>query len=100
MRISAKRSGGFAGLTEDVGTVDTAQLDEVTRSQIEQMIHNGRFFELPATVSGGIGADRFNYEITVSEGGRQHTVAFTEDGSPQTAPLRRLVDTIAQLRKS
>jgi hypothetical protein len=100
MRISAKRSGGFAGLTEDVGTVDTAQLDAVTKLQVEQMIHNMGFFELPATVSGGIGADLFNYEITVSEGGRQHTVAFTEDGSPQTAPLRRLVDTIAQMRRS
>jgi hypothetical protein len=96
MEISVKRIGGFAGLTEQVAAVHTAQLGAAAQ-QVEQMVQSIGFFDLPATISGGtIGADLFHYEITVSEGDRQHTVTFTDDDSPETAPLRRLVDTLTQ----
>jgi len=99
MKVSVKRVGGFAGLTEEVATVDTAQLDAAAAQQVEQIIQSVGFFDLPAAISGGtIGADLFQYEITVREGDRQHTVTFTDDESPETAPLRRLVETLTQMR--
>ena len=86
MQVSVKRSGGFAGLTEEVAAVETAQLDAAAAQQVEQLIQSVGFFDLPATISGGtIGADLFRYEITVSEGDRQHTVTFTDDESPEIA---------------
>jgi hypothetical protein len=99
MQVSVKRSGGFAGLTEEVAAVETAQLDAAAAQQVEQLIQSVGFFDLPATISGGtIGADLFRYEITVSEGDRQHTVTFTDDESSEIAPLRRLVETLTQMR--
>jgi hypothetical protein len=95
VKISVKRTGGFAGLSEDVVAVDTADLDAPAAQQAEQMVQGIGFFDLPSTISGGtIGADMFRYEITVTEANRQYAVAFDEDDSPETAPLRRLVDAL------
>ncbi|HKG27420.1 MAG TPA: protealysin inhibitor emfourin [Thermomicrobiales bacterium] len=94
MRISVKRGGGFAGLTEDLGTVDTAQLDPATAQQVEQAAGS-----LAAAASSGgaaIGADLPRYEITISDGSEQ-TIAFDDDGGPETAPLRELVQRVAEL---
>lgn len=99
MNISVKRSGGFAGLTENIADLDTTQLDTATAQQVEQLVQSLGFFNLPVTVSGGgIGADFFHYEITITQDDRQHTVAFDDDDSPVTAPLRRLVETLIQMR--
>jgi len=99
MDISVTRTGGFAGLTKKVGTVNTTQLDAAAAQQVEQMVQSIGFFDLPAIVSGGaLGADMFRYEITVTQGDRQHTVVFDDDESPETAPLHRLVDTVIQMR--
>lgn len=99
MKITVKRTGGYAGLTEDVAAIDTAQLDTVTVQRVEQMLESNRFFDLPATISGDIiGADLPRYEITVTEGDQQHTVTFfCDDESPETAPLHRLVQTLSQM---
>ncbi len=99
MNISVKRSGGFAGLTENIADLDTTQLDTARAQQVEQLVQSLGFFNLPVTVSGGgIGADLFHYEITVTQGDRQHTVAFDDDDSPVTAPLRRFVESLIQMK--
>lgn len=96
MEISVTRSGGFAGLTKEVGSVNTTRLKAATAQQLEQMVRGVGFFDLPATASGGgLGADMFRYEITVTQSNRHHTVAFYDDGSPETAPLRKLVDAVS-----
>jgi hypothetical protein len=98
MRIAVKRTGGFAGLTEDIGEVDTTQLDASAAQQVEQMVSSLGFFELPATIAAPtIGADLFRYEITVSDGSRRHAVTFADDGGPEAAPLRDLVQTVAEM---
>ena len=97
MKISVKRSGGFAGLTEEFA-VDSATLPPDTAQQVVQLVQRRGFFALPAFLSGTtIGADLFRYEITVTEDDRQHTVAFEDDNSPETAPLRQLVATLQQM---
>lgn len=98
MIISVKRSGGFAGLSEDLGTINSTQLNTALVQQVEQWVQDMDFFTLPATVSGSeIGADLFCYEITIHEGNQQHTVAFYDDGSAETAPLRQLVEFVTQM---
>ena len=99
MNISVKRSGGFAGLTENLADLDTKQIDTAAAQRVEQLVQSLEFFNLPATISGGgIGADFFHYEITVIQNDRQHTIAFDDDDSPVTAPLRRFVETLSQIR--
>ncbi len=94
MLISVKRTGGFAGLTEALGSVDTAQLDEATGRQVEQLVRSVGFFSLPTSVAGAVGADLYRYEISVTDGERRHSVVFEDDGSAATAPLRELVATV------
>jgi hypothetical protein len=99
MKISVKRTGGYAGLAEHVAAIDTAQLDAAAAQHVDQMLQSIGFFGLPATISGDtIGADLPRYEITVTEGDRQHTVTFfCDDESPETAPLHRLVQILSHI---
>jgi hypothetical protein len=98
MKISVKRSGGFAGLTENIADVDTTQLEETAAQQVKQLVESIGFFDLPNTVAGGgLGADFFHHEITVTQGKRQHTIAFDDDNTPATAPLRKFVETLVQI---
>ncbi len=93
MQISVKRSGGFAGLTENLADVNTATLPAGVKQQVEGAVKSLDFFQLPAAVPDqAVGADYQQYEITVSDGGRQHKVTFYDDESPGVAPLRNLVD--------
>jgi hypothetical protein len=91
MRISVRRSGGFAGIEEEVGSIDTASLAPDTRDEVEALVRQADFFALPAAVEGEVGADQFRYEVTVEDGGRAHTVTFVGDEGPQVAALRRIV---------
>ena len=98
MEISVKRTGGFAGLSEDVAAVNTAALPVAVAQQLGHMVEEVRFFDLPAVVSGGtVGADLFNYEIRITEDDRHRTVVFVDDDSPETAPLRRLVEALTHI---
>jgi emfourin len=91
MRIDVRRSGGFAGIDEEVGSVDTASLAPDTRDELERLVAESDFFALPAAVEGEVGADQYRYEVTVDDGGRAHTVTFVGDEGPQVAALRRIV---------
>jgi hypothetical protein len=99
MDVSVKRTGGFAGLSEEVVRVTTEGMDAASARQVEQIVKDIKFFDLPDVVTGdAIGADLYYYEITVKEGDRQHTVKVVDDDSSETMPLRRLVDTLIKMR--
>ncbi|HKP53753.1 MAG TPA: protealysin inhibitor emfourin [Chloroflexia bacterium] len=98
MIIKVQRSGGFAGITENLGTVDTDELNKKSARKVESTVQRLDFFNLPATISGGIGADMMHYEVTVTNPGEEYTVTFDDDGSPEAAPLRQLVDLVAELQ--
>ena len=95
MKITVKRTGGFAGLTETLADADTSQLDTARAQQIEQMVHSAGFFSLPAKLPGSLGADMFNFEITISDGERQHTITFNES-NPAAALLHKLVNALTK----
>ena len=95
MKISVTRSGGFAGVTDEIGSVDTVQLDDAARQKLEQGVRRMKFFELPARLPGEpVGADLFAYRVTVRDGPREHSVTFTgEEGAAAT--LRELLVAVA-----
>jgi hypothetical protein len=90
VRISVRRSGGFAGIDEEVGSVDTATLPSAIRDEVESLVQEAGFFALPRAVEGEVGADQFRYAVTVEDGGRTHTVTFVGD----EGPLRRIVEAV------
>ena len=95
MQIKVRRTGGFAGIEEELGSVDTASLEGGAREQLETLVREVDFFSLPAAIEGEVGADQFRYEVTVEDGGRGQTVVFTGEGGPQAEALRRLTDAVA-----
>lgn len=99
MKISVSRSGGFAGLTEDLGTVDTAALSVPAGQAFEALVEQaGVFAENVERLETAVGADMFHYAVTVADEDRQTTVTFTDDGGPGTAALRNLVERVSQPR--
>jgi len=100
MKITVTRSGGFAGIVEDLLTVDTEELDESVAEEVQQLVSKAGLFSLPDFVSGeAVGADYQRYEIEAAEGEVRHRVQFQDDESPETAPLRRLVDDLRALAR-
>ena len=99
MKITITRSGGFAGISEPVGTVDTSALDATSGREIEQQVIETDFFSMPEnSPATEAGADLFRYEVTVSDQGQQHTVRLTDYDGDMINPLRRLVDLVIQHR--
>ena len=96
MKITIKRTGGYAGLDEEVAAIDTAQLAPEKARQVAAAINQANFFTQPA-YTGEVGADMLRYEISVSDAGRTHQIAFAEDGSPETAALHALVEEVSRL---
>jgi len=104
MQVRVSRSGGFAGLEEELGEVDTTTLDAAHADSIVRMVHDAGFFELPETLPGdSIGADQFRYMVTVIDGDRRHTVTYTDSDEPvisgSEAPsprstVRRMVEAV------
>ena len=94
LKIFVRRTGGFAGL-ESKKEIDTAQMDNAAEARnIEQIVENMSFFNLPAKVSEGdmIAADAFHYDITVIKDDRQHTVSFDSSDGSQSSPLSKLIN--------
>jgi hypothetical protein len=97
MKINIKRTGGYAGLEEELAAVDTSRLEPGAAQRVEGLTSSMGFFDLPAVAEDdAVGADMFRYNITVSDGGREHTVSFGEE-SPSAAPLRDLIEELKQL---
>lgn len=90
MKINIRRTGGFAGISEEIGAVDTQNLDADTGRDIENRIKTIGFFGLPEQV-GGPGADLFHLEITVVDKGRTHKVSVAEEDREDTDEIRSVI---------
>ncbi|HLQ50428.1 MAG TPA: protealysin inhibitor emfourin [Terriglobales bacterium] len=98
MKITVKRTGGFAGLTENITDLDTSQLESGTAEKVAAKVRKIGFFDYPAVLAAGaVGADMYQYEVTVTDGPRHHSVAFSE-GAPEAAPLLDLVQTLEKIK--
>jgi len=89
LRISFERSGGFAGITMKTA-VDEKDLAPGEAQKLRQLIEEADFFNSPGKMmSRSPQPDRFQYELSLEEKGRQHTVTMSEEAMP--AKLKPLV---------
>lgn len=97
MKITVRKSGGFAGFVGEPVHVDSARLGDAERGELERLAEEADVFSRPAALPGSAGADFVQYELTVADDGRTHTVSFADDGSEEVAPLRRLATRVEEL---
>jgi len=95
MEITIIRSGGIAGLTEELGPINTETLPTATAAQVGDIIAKLDFFTLPADIAKKAVADMFDYTTTVADDGRRHSVHWNNsspdaDKSQLDALLRLL----------
>jgi hypothetical protein len=97
MRIQFVRTGGFAGMRL-ASTIDSDALPEEEVQALQSEIDNAHFFELPTQFSEtGGGADRFQYEITVEDGHKKHTIEAGESALPgHVQPLIQHLERLAR----
>lgn len=88
MRVELKTEGGiayFPGLSKPL-VVDSAELESAAAAELERLVREAGFFDLPAKVgsptSGGApargAADLRTYTLIVRDGRRRHTVRLTD----------------------
>jgi hypothetical protein len=97
VEIRISRSGGFAGLQEELAQVDTADLDPRQAAALDSQLDEVDFFALPSELpTSDVGADQFTYSITVSGERGSHTVSFHADGTDAAGngPLGGIVDLV------
>ncbi len=97
MKITLRKSGGYAGIESEPVSLDTAELGSEQGDELGRLAEEASFFSLPENVEGEGGFDFFRYELTVTDNGRTHTVAFPADESEETVSLRRLAARVEQL---
>ena len=92
MKVYLERSGGFAGMVTST-TVDTQTLSPDKAHEIQNLIEDSHFFELPSKppqsskVKKGA-ADYFTYKITVQDDKREHLVQLNDiNMEPNIKPL-------------
>jgi hypothetical protein len=76
MNIHFERSGGFTGIPVSM-IIDTVSLPSKEARIIQNLVEDSHFFELPPTpnkTSRTGAADYFQYQITIENGTRKHTV--------------------------
>jgi hypothetical protein len=95
MRIQFERSGGFAGITRKA-SVDTSRLPPAEKAQLESLVNAADFDRIPPPKPGP-SADRFQYRLTISDGGRRKTASFA-DGQV-TPQMRPLLDRLLELAR-
>jgi emfourin len=91
LRIELTRSGGFAGLSTNLGELDTSELPESEAREVEALVEKADLPKLLAAspVRGG-GADRFQYHLVIEDESGRRELTVSEDKLPDE--LRPLVD--------
>jgi hypothetical protein len=89
LRITFERTGGFAGITISAN-VNADDLTAGEADELRRLIKEADFFNLPSAIAPHEPhPDRFQYEVTVQDDGRLHTVKVSEEVMPET--LRPLI---------
>lgn len=93
MEISVLRTGGLAGVNERLGPLDTGALEGDLGEQLERKVDEIGFFDFPERIPDDHRIfDAFQYDVTVVDGDRRHSVTF-RDGAEERygQPLRELI---------
>lgn len=93
MEITVRRTGGSAGGHELLGPVGTAGVDARLAEEIESVVRDVDFFDLPMAFPPNSGADLFEFAATVVDGDRSHSTSWDDlsDRPPQLDTLVELL---------
>jgi hypothetical protein len=100
MRISYRRTGGFAGMVMKFDLA-TETLPKEEADELKDLVDSADFFSLPDVISSDShsrGADRFQYRLTVEAEEQQHTVEVGDASVPEN--LWPLLNKIRVLSRS
>lgn len=90
MKIQLTRSGGFGGVRLSAA-LDTDLLPDGEAAKVRRLVSESAFFEQPSSLkSPSPGPDRFQYRLSVEEGGEKKEIETDETGMPEA--LRPLID--------
>ncbi len=95
MNIRIRQSGGFAGVEQNLGSVDTSDLAQEKATRLEKCIAELKRFEAAAG-EAPVGADMFRYQIEIRDDqGARQTLVFVH-GEPEEAPepLQELLEAV------
>lgn len=81
MRVTVQRSGGFTGIPL-IKSIDGASMSPQEETQLRKMIDEADFFQLPSTIQTIPEPDRFQYQITIEQEGKSHSVTCAETAIP------------------
>ena len=97
LRITFERTGGFAGIVIST-TINADELTSSEADELRRLIEKADFFNLPAVIAPHEPhPDRFQYEVTVQDDGRLHTVMVSEEVMPENMrPLIRWLSEAAR----
>jgi len=100
MELTVIVNGGIAGFVNDIlARVDSHNLINSQRKEIENLLEKSDFFKLPELIpKSDIYADSLQYKIVVKEQNRSKNVVFYDEQSPKTKLLRQLKDKIISLK--
>jgi len=99
MRVEFVRSGGLAGIRL-TAIFDTQNMPEQDAAMLEKLLKDADFFNLSASAFPlPKGADRFQYQVTVSSEEGEHTLVVSESSLEETGPLRALLDFLNALAR-
>lgn len=94
MRVSVDRTGGYAGIKQSVGTLDTANLGSGPAEAVRDAVA-----DIAAAGPDEVGADLSGYQVTVEdeEGARTYFLSADQPGVAQRGleVLLRYIDTPA-----
>jgi hypothetical protein len=98
MQITVTKTGGFAGVNQQLGPVDTSSLDSRVADDVSRIIREVDFFNLPRSLpKSGQMSDAFYYAVSATDGSRNHTVQMGDDSSGSAADkLRELIRVLEQ----
>ncbi|MEU8384077.1 protealysin inhibitor emfourin [Streptosporangium sp. NPDC048865] len=95
MKVSIVRGGGIAGLVT-VTTVDSASLEPEAAAELRAGVERAGLSGAPERPVPAAGRpDRFDYELTVEDGGRVLTTRARE--GDLSGPLRALISYVTSL---
>jgi hypothetical protein len=89
--VSVDRTGGYAGIGQAVGTLDTADLGSGPTRAVLQAVA-----DIAAAGPDEVGADRSGYQVTVEdeEGARAYFLAENQPGVAQPSVAQRGLDVL------
>jgi hypothetical protein len=89
LHVEITRTGGFAGIRRQA-RLDAAELSPADADELRQLLPRLSAAASSAAGAPGRGADRFQYDVVVSAGGREERYALAEASLP--ADLRADLD--------